>query len=321
MDAALFPVLGFLAGVLAVVGVYSLLSDLFFRDRSRVSQRVDEEFRKRQRDQARRSTLFGDLSALASGEGAAFDVNGGLRQKLEALVEQSGLNLTPRKLLTIMASAALGLGALGLLLGQSLLIGGLGAAAGLAIPLLYVSHKRTARLEKLLSQLPDALDLMARIIRAGQTTSQALQAVADEFDQPIAGEFNYCYEQQNLGLPPEAAFRDLARRTGILEVKIFILGLLVQQQTGGNLAELMEKLANVIRERFRVRGKIRALTAEGRIQAAVLLGLPAGMLVILSILSPSYAGVLFENSQLLVWTFVAEVLGALWIRKIVNFDF
>ena len=111
------------------------------------------------------------------------------------------------------------------------------------MPLFYVQFKRKARLEKLRSQLPDAFDLMGRVIRAGQTMSQALLAVADEFAQPIAGEFAYCYEQQNLGLPPETAFRDLSRRTGLIEIKIFVLALLVQQQTGGNLAELLDKLS------------------------------------------------------------------------------
>jgi tight adherence protein B len=112
-----------------------------------------------------------------------------------------------------------------------------------------VHLKRKARLEKLLSQLPDAFDLMGRVVRAGQTLSQGFQAVADEFAQPIAGEFSYCYEQQNLGLPPDVALRDLSRRTGQLELKIFVTAVLVQQQTGGSLAEMLDKLAGVIRQR------------------------------------------------------------------------
>ena len=131
---------------------------------------------------------------------------------------------------------------------------------------------------------------MGRVIRAGQTMSQALQAVADEFPPPIAGEFAYCYEQQNLGLPPEAALRDLARRTGLLEIKIFVLALLVQQQTGGNLAELLDKLSDVIRERYQIRGKIKALTAEGRMQAIVLLALPPALFLIMLVMNRDYAG-------------------------------
>jgi tight adherence protein B len=311
--------LTFLAGVLVVAGAYSVIADLFLRDRSRVSKRVDEEFRKRQRAQAQKSVLFKNLGQHAA---EAADVGDGadLRQRFEALVEQSGLTLSTERLLVIMAGAGLGFGALGLLL-QGLLGALVLAPLGAGLPLLYVHFRRKARLHKLLTQLPDAFELMARIIRAGQTTSQALQAVADEFDLPIGGEFGYCYEQQNLGLPPEVALRDLARRTGLLEIKIFVLALLVQQQTGGNLAELLDKLGAVVRERLILRGKISALTAEGRMQALVLLLLPPGIFLLILLINYTYASVLLDHYYLLIGTFVWELLGAVWIRKIVNFDF
>jgi tight adherence protein B len=317
VSPVLLIVLAFLAGALAIAGVYSLVSDLFLRDRSRVSRRVDEEFRKRQRERAQKSTLFKNLGALA----AEADDHPTLRQRFEALVEQSGLDLSPRRLLAFMAGAGLVTGLLAGVVRQSLLTGLLVGAAGTVVPLLYVALKRKIRLEKMRGQLPDAFDLMARVIRAGQTMSQALQAVADEFDQPISAEFAYCYEQQNLGLAPEAALRDLARRTGLVEIKIFVLALLVQQQTGGNLAELLDKLATVIRERFRIRGKISALTAEGRMQAVVLLALPPVLLGFILLVSRSYAQVLLDRPWLLIGTFCFEVVGALWIRKIINFDF
>jgi tight adherence protein B len=313
--------LTFVAGVLAVLGVYSILSDLFLRDRSRVNQRVDEEFRKRQREHARKSTLFRNLGQIAAEAALDERAERSWRRRFEALIEQSGLELTPQRLLGITTCAALGLGLLGGLIRQSFLVGGIGALVGAGGPLLYVAYKRRARLEKLLSQLPDAFDLMARVIRAGQTTAQALQAVADEFDAPIAAEFAYCYEQQNLGLSPEIALRDLARRTGLLEIKIFVLALLVQQQTGGNLAQLLEKLAAVVRERFRIRGKIQTLTAEGRLQAAVLLVLPPAMFVAILVLNYSYGEVLLAHPSLLVGMLVSELVGALWIRKVVNFDY
>jgi tight adherence protein B len=310
--------LTFLAVVLAIGGAYSVVSDLFLRDRSRVGKRVDEEFRRRER--ARRATLFKDLGALAA-EAALDDSAPPWRQRLAIMLEQSGLSLTPRRFLGFTGALALGLGALGLLLSKNPLGAVVGAPVGAALPLLYVHVKRKARLAKLVSQLPDAFELMARIVRAGQTMSQALQAVADEFEQPIAGEFAYCFEQQNLGLAPDTALRDLARRTGLLEIKIFVLALLVQQQTGGNLAELLDKLSEVIRERFRIRGKITALTAEGRFQALVLLILPVALLGAITVVNRAYADVLFEHYGLLIGMFVFEVIGALWIRKIVNFDF
>ncbi len=118
------------------------------------------------------------------------------------MVEQSGLDLTPGRLLTITAVSGLALGALGGLVRQSPLVAVVGALIGAVVPLAYVNFKRKSRMEKLLSQLPDAFDLMARVIRAGQTMAQGIQAVADEFAPPVASEFAYCYEQQNLGLPP-----------------------------------------------------------------------------------------------------------------------
>jgi tight adherence protein B len=310
----------FLAGVLAVAGLYSVLSDLFLRDRSRVSRRVDQEFLKTQRERIQRSALFKNLGQIAA-EATEDEPKPTLAQRFVAVVEQSGLDLAPRRLLTIMAATGLAGAALFGLLRQSLLLAVVGGAVGAAVPFLYVRARRNARLEKLMRQLPDAFDLMARIIRAGQTMSQAIQSVADEFDQPLAGEFAYCYEQQNLGLSPEIALRDLARRTGLVEVKIFVLALLVQHQTGGNLAELLDKLATVVRERFRVRGKIRALTAEGRMQAAVLLILPFALLFIMMLMNDVYARAVVRYPNMLVGIAISEGLGALWIRKIVNFDF
>jgi len=162
---------------------------------------------------------------------------------------------------------------------------------------------------------------MARVVRAGQTVSQAIQAVTDEFDAPVSAEFSYCYEQQNLGLSPEVAYRDLARRTGLLEIKIFVMAMIVQQQSGGNLADLLDRLSAVVRDRFRLRGKIKTLTAEGRMQAGVLLALPPAMLGAMMVLNRAYGQVLLDHPNLLIGAFVSEALGALWIRKIINFDF
>jgi tight adherence protein B len=314
--------LTFLAVVMAIFGIYSVFADLYLRDRSRVGRRMEEEFRKRQRERVRKSALFKDISKLAA---EAAEEEGALswRERFIAMVEQSGLETTPQKVLSIAAIAGLVVGFLVLVISMNVLVALPAALIGASLPLFYVRIKWRKRLSKLLEQLPEAFDLMGRVIRAGQTMAQALQAVADEFDPPIAVEFAYCYEQQNLGLAPEISLRDLARRTGLLELKIFVLAVLVQQQTGGNLAELLDNLSKVVRERSQMKGKIRALTAEGRLQATVLLGLPPGMLLLLLILNYDYARLLFENPGYywLGGMFVMEFIGALWIRKVVNFDF
>jgi tight adherence protein B len=320
MDPALLTLVAFVAGVLLVAGAYSILTDLYLRDRSRISRRVDDEFRKKQRDKARKSSLFKNLSELAA-DAANEEKAVGMKERIEAMIEQAGMDVTINRLLVMAACVGAGLGAIVFILQRGIMGTAAAALLGAAVPFLYVRFRQKRRLNKLMSQLPDAFDLMARVIRAGQTMSQALLAVADEFDAPISAEFSFCYEQQNLGLSPELALRDLARRTGVLEIRIFVLALLVQQQTGGNLAEMLEKLAGVVRERFRLLGKIKALTAEGRFQAAVLLALPPGMFALIMVLNPGYGRVLLDTPTLLVGVFVAEIIGALWIRKIVNFDF
>jgi tight adherence protein B len=319
--ATFLSLLTFLAVVTAVAGVYSILTDLFLRDRSRVSQRIDVEFLKRQRDRARKLSLFRDPGQLAVEVSARDESETGLRRRFEAMVEQSGLDLTPGRLLTQAAAAGLALGTTVGVLCQKPLAGIIALPIGAAAPLLYVQRRRNARSEKLLGQLPDAFELMARVVRAGQTITQALRAVSDEFQTPISAEFATCYEQQNLGLSTEAALRDLARRTGLLEIKIFVLALLVQQQTGGNLAELLDKLSNLIRERFQIRGQIRTLTSEGRAQATVLLVLPLAMFGLILVCNREYANMLLARPGLIVGCLVSEGIGALWIRQIIHFDF
>jgi tight adherence protein B len=321
LTATFVSLLTVLAVVSAVAGVYSILSDLYLHDRTRVRQRVDAEFLKRQRDRARKLSLFKDPGQFAVEVAAHDHGDSSFRLRFEAMIEQSGLDLTPGRLLARAAAMGLALGILAVLLSQNPLAALVATPIGAAAPLLYVRRIRDARLEKLLGQLPDAFELMSRVVRAGQTIPQALQAVSDEFQPPLSSEFAFCYEQQNLGLTTEAALRDLSRRTGLLEIKIFVLALLVQQQTGGNLAELLDKLSTVIRERFQIRGQIRTLTAEGRSQATVLLVLPLVMFGFILLFNRDYANVLLARPQLVIGCLVSEGIGALWIRQIINFDF
>lgn len=321
MTPPLLSMLTFFAVALGVAGVYSIFADLFLRDRTRVNNRVDDEFRKQQRSRAERSSLFRNLGQLAAEVEGSRDASPTLSQKFEAMIEQSGLETTPKKVLSISGVVGVVLAAVVGLLTRSPLWALGGLALGGYLPVFYVMQKKKARMEKLRSQLPDAFDLMARVIRAGQTMSQALLAVADEFTPPIAAEFSYCYEQQNLGLPPEAAYNDLSRRNDLVEIKLFVLALLVQQQTGGNLAELLDKLAGVLRERFRIRGVVQTLTAEGRMQAMILMALPFVIFFMMMVLNPQYAKQLFLYPRLVWMTLGSELLGALWIRKIVNFEY
>ena len=310
-----------MAVMLVIFGVYSVLTDLFLRDRSRLTERVGTEFLRQQRDQVKKSPLFKNLGNLAAEALADDEGRPGMRKRFHAMVEQSGLNLTPGRLLIYALFAGLTAGLLGYLVRRSALIALAATPFGAVLPILFVAFMRNRRLEKLRGQLPEAFDLMARVIRAGQTMTQALQAVADEFPMPISAEFAYCFEQQNLGLPPEVTYRDMTRRCGLIELKIFVLAILIQQQTGGNLAELLGKLSFVVRDRFRIRGVIKTLTAEGRLQGMLLLILPPGMFVVMVALNPDYALGLLEHPILILITACSELVGAFFIWKIVNFDF
>src|SRR5206468_1461697 len=146
--------------------------------------------------------------------------------------------------------------------------------AGSAAPLLYLDHLGKRRRDKFLGQLPGAFELMARVLRAGHSVPQALQAVGESFEPPIAGEFAKCLKQQNLGLRPEVSFQEMAQRLGILEMRIFVMAMLIQRQTGGNLSDVLERLGMLIRSRQRLRNQVRTLTAEGRLQGLTLLCLP-----------------------------------------------
>ena len=208
----------------------------------------------------------------------------------------------------------------GLLL-HSLLVGLAAGVVGAMLPLGYVRMKLNSRHEAIRRQLSDAFDLMARVLRAGQSMTQAMMAVATDFATPISEEFAYCAEQQNLGLSSEISMRDLAKRTGLVEVNIFVVAVLVQRQVGGNLSEILEKLAFVVRQRYKTRALIRSLTAEGRMQALVLMALPPLLLGVMLVSNYDYEVVLLQQPYLIGGMLFFMALGGLWIRKIVNFDF
>jgi tight adherence protein B len=304
--------------VLAAAGGSSLLADLWFSDSRRVSRRVDEEFLKRQRDRAKNSSLFKDLGKVAAELAAEEGPRLRWYERLDLTIEQSGLSLTRRQLFGVMASLGL-IAAVGVGFPLHSLLAALAAApVGAVLPYLYLGWKRKARLDTLLAQLPDAFEMMARMLRAGQTLPQALQLAARDFRPPLASEFAYCYEQQNLGLPPEAAYHDLARRAGLLEINLFVLTVLVQQQSGGNVADLLDNLAETVRERLRTRTRLKTLTAEGRLQAVVLQALPPGLFVVMWFLKRSYVEKLFDHPWLLAGFVVAQVIAAVWIRRVTN---
>jgi tight adherence protein B len=313
--------LAFMAGSALIFGLNLFIADVVEAHRQQVRRRIEEDIRARQKDRARDSLAYKEMFELAAAGTIDLRYRRTLLGRLSRLVDESGLQVRSGQLFLI----SLGLGAMVLfpigVVWAHWTTAAILTPVAVSLPVVYVAIARARRKEKLLSQLPDAFDLMSRTLRAGQTMSQALQAVADEYSPPIAVEFGYCHDQQNLGLSPEAAMRDLARRTGLLELKIFVLAVMIHRQTGGNLSELLQKLAMLIRQRYRIRGTIKSLTAEGRLQALILLALPPVMLVVMLVLNRPYAMVLFRYPGTLLAVVAMMMAGGLWMQRIVKFDF
>lgn len=189
------------------------------------------------------------------------------------------------------------------------------------IPWFIVVQKRKRRLKKFLAQMPDAMELLARALRAGQSFVAGLQIISEEMPHPISSEFGRVYEEQNLGVTVDDALRALCERVPILDLRFFVTSVIIQRQTGGDLAEILDKISYVVRERFRIWGQVQALTGEGRLSGTVLMALPFVMLLLIIHLNYDYAAVLWTDETGRKWSLYAlamQVIGAIVIRKIVN---
>ena len=240
---------------------------------------------------------------------------------LTLLFEQAETTLTPSKFLAISGGLAVASGAM---VGLCRLHPGLiplGAAAGGVLPLMWLVFRRRRRLNKFAQQLPDALELVARALRAGHSLAAGFHLVSEEMSEPIATEFGRVFEEQNLGIPLEEALTGATERVPNLDLKFFTTAIILQRQTGGDLAEILDKIGRLIRERFKIWGQVQALTGEGRLSGVVLLALPPVLFVTVYRMNPEYMMILFSDElgkQMLVGGVISQIVGALVIRKIVN---
>ncbi len=189
------------------------------------------------------------------------------------------------------------------------------------LPFAWLNFRSSRRLKKFTDQLPDAMDMLGRSLRSGHSLSAGFSLVAKEMADPISMEFSRVFEEQNLGIPLEDSLEGLTSRVPSLDLKFFCTAVILQRTTGGDLAEILDKIGHLIRERFAILGQVQALTGEGRISGVVLLGLPILLFGVVYYLNPSYIMLLFEEplgKKMLVGAIVLQVVGALVIRKIVN---
>jgi len=241
--------------------------------------------------------------------------------KLSLLFEQADTNLSPAKFCAmsgVMAVAGFGFA---MVCGLSLAIVPLFALFAGTFPLLWLILRRKRRLKKFGAQLPDALELVARALRAGHSLASGFRLVTEEMAEPVSKEFGRVFEEQNLGIPMNEALEHMTERVPNLDLKFFVTAVILQRQTGGDLAEILDKIGNLIRERFKIWGQVQALTGEGRLSGIVLLALPPGLFAAVYRLNPDYCMVLFTDpigKKMLIFGLVLQFVGALVIRKIVN---
>jgi len=315
MSPAWIALLTFVSTTLLAGGVMSAVYDTFFRYPAAVRERLQEMAGKKKHATSTSLLNFKQLSESAS------QAPGHWRAWAREMFEQSGVRVGVRTL----AGVGLGLGsALAVVVGlftRQWWASALSFPLGAILPGLYICLMRRARIVRLTRQLPDALDVMCRAVRAGQTVPASFQMVADDFPPPISDEFRYCYEQQNLGISNDAALRGLARRTGIMELRILVVALLVQTRSGGSLTELLTNLSTVVRKRLVLHQKVRALTGEGRMQAVVLTALPAVVFAAMYIVNREYAQVLLDRPWMLAGCVISQMVGALMIRKLIQIDY
>ena len=311
----------FLVSTAAIVGLYVLVAG---RAKAALRQRVEGRLQdmssggEAEGGTLVKATVPGPLpivDRMATGTATGF--------ALERWLEQTGVAISLSGLLVASLLGALLLGFLANALVGHALATGAGALIGLVIPPALLRGRRATRLGKFEEHFPEALDLLSRAVRAGHAFSAGLKMIADELDDPVGPEFRKTFDEQNFGLPLKDALEHLANRVPSLDVRFFVTAVLIQHDTGGNLAEILDNLAEVVRERFKIRRQVRVHTAHGRMTGYVMLALPAFLTVALSFINPDHVNLLFRDSMgqmMLGCAIVLQTVGYLWIRQVVKIE-
>jgi tight adherence protein B len=246
---------------------------------------------------------------------------------LQPFLEQANLKIRAGNILMLCMVSSVALGVVGFVLArslppnQALMFAAVGMVLGGFFPYSYASYRRTKRFQKFEELFPEAIDTLARAVRAGHAFTTALELIANELSEPVASEFRKLFEEQKFGLPVRDALMNLAERMPLVDVKFFVTAVMLQRETGGNLAEILDNLSYVIRERFKIMRQVRVYTAQGRLTMLLLMGLPPVIVVTMLLTSPAFIRPLFADPighVLVVAGVVLQTLGYFVIRKIIQ---
>lgn len=316
----------FVISIVVFVAVVGLVAAIGFAVRDFGSTKAEDRLAVMTGQKAAAAESKGVMKQELIGEGLSGIANmfSGLANRLgnvRTLFEQADSPITADVFLII----SLVLGALGLLaavlLGSPLPLYPVAAFSAGILPMLWLLFRRKQRFKKFAAQLPDALELVARALRSGHSLNSGLHVVVEEMPDPISTEFGIAYEEQNLGIPIEAALKNMLKRIPNLDLKFFVTAVAIQRQAGGDLAEILDKIGHIIRERFKILGQVKALTGEGRISGIILMGLPIALFIATYQMNPDYVMLLFTDEigrKMIAGAVVMQILGAIAIKKIIN---
>ncbi len=244
-------------------------------------------------------------------------------RNVDRMLTQAGMAWTLKTFVVLTFGFGVGLGLSGMMLTRSVTAGFFIALAGAFLPYMYVRMRRNKRLGGFEEQLPEAIELIGRALRAGHPLSSGFKMAADDSPEPIAGELRRVFEEQRFGLPVPDSLLNLSDRVGLVDVRILVTAILIQREVGGNLAEILDNLAKVVRERFMIRRQLRVYTAQGRMTGYLVGALPIFLFLILYSMNAEYMSILFTDplgKLVVIIAIVMQLIGYVWIRKIVNIE-
>jgi tight adherence protein B len=240
---------------------------------------------------------------------------------LQKMLLQAGMDMRAGNFLGFSALSGIAVLIVTYIFSKRVEIAWIGLLVGFILPYSYASYKRNKRFERFEELFPEAIDTLARAVRAGHAFTTALEMITSEINEPIAGEFRQLYEEQKFGMPVRDALLNLTDRVPLVDVKFFVTAVMLQRETGGNLAEILDNLSYVIRERFKIQRQVRVYTAQGRLTMALLMGMPPIIVTVMLVLNPSFIQPLFSDPighTLLVAGITLQTIGYFVIRKIIR---
>jgi len=240
---------------------------------------------------------------------------------LQKILAQGNVDVRAGNFLMLCAVSTVVFAVVAFIAGGTLLFGWADALLGFFVPYAYASHMRTKRFQKFEEKFPEAIDTLARAVRAGHAFTTALEMIANEVSEPVAGEFRQLYEEQKFGLPVRDALLNLADRVPLVDLKFFVTAVMLQRETGGNLAEILDNLSYVIRERFKILRQVRVHTAQGRLTMMLLMALPPTVVAVMFVLNRGFIQPLFTDPighALIVGGITLQTMGYFVIRRIIK---